>query len=125
MSDIDLIEIINAAAWEVRKHLSPGFLESVYQNALIVELRSQGILAEKEVPIKVNYKGVEVGNYIVDVLVEKRIIVELKAVEYLHPAHEAQLVNYLTATGIDHGVLINYGGEKFAFRVKDRIYKRF
>lgn len=119
----DIIALINKAAYEVRLHLGPGFLESVYHNALIVEMRSLGLFVEKEVPIPVSYKGVEVGDFRADILVERQIIVELKAVREIAPAHEAQLINYLTATGLDKGVLINYGGEKFAFRVKDRVYR--
>lgn len=124
MSDKELLLIIKDAAYQVRLHLAPGYLESVYQNALLVELNLRGLLAEKEAPIEVRYKDVVVGDFRADILVEKRIIIELKAVSEIHPVHEAQLVNYLNATGLDHGVLINYGGEKYSFRVKDRIYNR-
>ena len=124
MSDQELLKIINKAAYEVRLHLGPGFLESVYHNALMIELRSHGLFAEKEAPIAVFYKEQQVGDFRADILVERRIILELKAVSEIAKAHETQLVNYLTATNLDYGVLINYGGEKFAFRVKTREYYR-
>ncbi|MCM1141138.1 MAG: GxxExxY protein [Muribaculum sp.] len=124
MTDKELLMIIKEAAYQVRLLLAPGYLESVYQNALVVELRQRGIFVEKEASIEVRYKGVVVGDFRADILVEKRIIIELKAVSEIHPVHEAQLVNYLNATCLDHGVLINYGGAKYAFRVKDRIYNR-
>lgn len=86
-----------------------GFLESVYQNALLIELRKSGIQAEKEKPIKVHYDKQIVGDYIADITVEDKVILELKAVKEIHPKHEAQLVNYLRATGIEVGLLINFG----------------
>ena len=114
--------VIKTAAFEVRRHLSPGYLESVYQNALVVELHRHGLKAEKEVDIPVEYKGVIVGNFKADILVDDRVILELKAVRELNPLHEAQLVNYLNATNIDYGYLINYGAEKFRIIRKTRIY---
>lgn len=122
METKELLGIIKDAAYEVRLNLYPGFLESVYQNALIVELRSRGLCAEKEVAIPVYYKGEPVGDFRADILVEKKIILELKAVRELNPIHEAQLVNYLVATGLDHGYLINYGGDKFRIALKYRQY---
>ncbi len=107
-----LISAVISAAYEVRITLGTGFLESVYQNALMTELESRGIKTEKETPLAVKYKGHIVGDFRCDILVDNRIIIELKAVGLLLPAHEAQLVNYLTATGIDHGLLINFGGVK-------------
>lgn len=124
MNDQELIQTINTAAYEVRRHLTPGYLESVYGKALVYELKSRGLNAEIEVPLQVLYKGCVVGEFRADIVVEGRVIIELKSVKEINPAHEAQLVNYLTATGIDYGILINYGGEKFAFRVKNRIYNR-
>lgn len=117
-----LLKVIKDAAFEVRLNLAPGYLESVYQNALIVELRSRGVYAEKEVAIPVWYKGEQVGDFRADILVDKRIILELKAVRELNPIHEAQLVNYLVATRLDYGYLINYGGEKFRIALKTREY---
>lgn len=119
----NLLKIIKEAAFEVRLNLAPGYLESVYKKALLVELRNRGLLAEEEVAIAVSYKGVTVGDFRADILVEKSVILELKAVREIAPVHEAQLVNYLIATGIDYGYLINYGGEKFRIALKSRIYK--
>lgn len=118
-----LLKIIKDAAYEVRLNLGYGYLESVYQNALMIELRNRGIYAEKEVAIPVWYKGEQVGDFRADILVEKSIILELKAVRELNPIHEAQLVNYLVATGLDYGYLINYGGDKFRIALKTRIYR--
>lgn len=122
MDTKNLLKVIKDASYEVRLNLGPGYLESVYQNALIIELRSRGLLAEKEVTIPVWYKGVQVGDFRADILVEKAIILELKSVQELNPLHEAQLVNYLVATGYDYGYLINYGAEKFRIALKTRVY---
>jgi len=120
----DLIRTINEAAYEVRTHLAPGFLESVYQNALVVELNHRGLHVEKEMPLSVYYKSALVGDFRADIVVNGCVLIEIKACRELSPAHEAQLVNYLVATGFEKGILINYGGELFAFRVKDRVYLR-
>ena len=118
----ELLNIVKDAAYEVRKALSFGYLESVYQDALLYELQSRGIDAKLEEPLQVLYKGHLVGEFKADILVEDRIIVEIKACQNLLPVHETQLINYLKATGIDKGLLINYGSETFACREKDRIY---
>jgi len=86
-----------------------GFLEAVYQNALLIELLKAGIRAEKEKKIQVYYDTQLVGDYMADIIVEDKVILELKSVKELHPAHEAQLINYLKATGIEVGLLINFG----------------
>ena len=88
--------------------LGPGFLEKVYENALLIELKSQGLRAENQVPIKVQYKGNEVGEYYADIVVENQVILELKAVDSLQKIHEAQLLNYLKATGYKVGLLVNF-----------------
>ena len=119
-----LIDTIYAAAFEVREHLKAGYLESVYKNALVIELKSRGLKVQAEVPITVRYKGYSVGEFRADIVVNGQIILELKAVAEISPIHETQLVNYLVATGIDHGILINYG-ENYAFRYKTRIYRKF
>ena len=116
------LQIIRDAAYEVRKHLAPGYLESVYQNALVLELKLRGLSAEKEVSIPVRYKDVVVGDFKADILVDNLVILELKAVRELIAIHEAQLVNYLVATGLDYGFLINYGGEKYRIIKKTRLY---
>ena|SRR5205085_1047933 len=108
----------------VHTALGPGFLESVYQNALIWELRKGGLKAEAERPINVHYDGQLVGAFTADVLVTDSVIVELKSVSVLAKAHEVQLVNYLTATGINEGVLLNFGSERLEFKKKFRVRKQ-
>ncbi|MDE5643739.1 MAG: GxxExxY protein [Muribaculaceae bacterium] len=122
MTDDELIDRINKAAFEVRRNLTPGYLESIYQSALVLELRNAGLNVETEVPLSVSYKNYIIGNFKADIIVEKRIIIELKAVNNLLPIHEVQLVNYLQTTGYDKGILINYGSKDFAFRLKSKIY---
>ena len=110
MMNIDeLCYKVIGAAMAVHRHFGPGYLEEVYKNALIVELTALGIHTEKEVPIAVDYKGIRVGDYRADVIVDNRLILELKAVTNINPSHEAQVVNYLNATGIEDGLLINFG----------------
>jgi GxxExxY protein len=104
----DVTYAINGAVFEVNRVLGPGFLEKVYENALLVELRIRGLKAESQVPIKVLYKKNAVGEYIADILVEEKVIVELKTVEKLNKIHEAQLLNYLKATDIRVGLLVNF-----------------
>ena len=123
METKELLAVIKDAAYEVRLNLTAGFLESVYQNALMIELSNRGLHAEKEAEIPVWYKGEQVGDFRADILVENRIILELKAVNEITAMHEAQLVNYLVATGLDYGYLINYGSNKFRIVLKSRIYK--
>ena len=104
----DLTGQIIGASHTVHNELGHGFLEKVYQNALMIELRDLGLIVEKESPIKVKYKGHIVGDYFADLLVENKLIVEIKAVKQLTEVHEVQLVNYLKATGIEVGLLINF-----------------
>ena len=99
---------INGAVFEVNRILGAGFLEKVYENALVLELKKQGVKAESQVPILVRYKGEVVGEYTADVLVEDKVILELKAVDKLQKIYEAQLLNYLKATGIKIGILVNF-----------------
>jgi GxxExxY protein len=104
------------ASFEVIRELGAGFLEGVYQNAMLVALRQKGIKAEPRVPLLVRFRGEVVGEYFADLLVEGRVIVELKAVKALAPEHQAQLINYLKATGIEVGLLINFGNPKLEYR---------
>ena len=99
---------VNGAIFEVNRILGPGFLEKVYQNALLIELQERGLKAESQVPIKVIYRGNEVGEYVADILVEDEVILELKAVQSLEKIHEAQLINYLKASEKKIGLLINF-----------------
>ena len=119
-----LIKKVIQCVYNVRLQLSSGFLETVYQKALLIELSKQNIQAEAEVPVDVYYDDSVVGEYRADVVVEKKIILEIKAIQHLLPVHEAQLVNYLTATKIDCGLLINFGGERLEIKRKYRIYKK-
>lgn len=108
MDTNELTYLINGAIFEVNRELGAGFLEKVFENALLVELIGRGIKAESQVPIKVKYKGVEVGEYYADIVVENQVIVEIKAVDSLQKIHEAQLLNYLKATGYKIGLLVNF-----------------
>ena len=109
MKQEDLTSKIIACAYKVHNTLGFGFLETVYQNALLIELKKAGLHAEKEKRIKVFYNDHLVGEYAADILVDDKVILELKSVKDLHPAHSAQLINYLKATGIEIGLLINFG----------------
>ena len=104
----DITYATNGAVFEVNRILGSGFLEKVYENALLIELKTRGLKAESQVPVKVFYKEKTVGEYIVDILVEKKVIVELKTVEKFDKVHEAQLLNYLKASGIQIGLLVNF-----------------
>ena len=122
MSTEILIKEIVQCAYNVRLQLPAGFLESVYQKALLIELETHGISAIAEAPIDVYYDDYIVGEYRADIIVEDQIIIELKAIQKLSPIHEAQLVNYLTATRMDYGLLINFGGEQIEIKRKYRTY---
>jgi len=108
MQEENLTYKINAAIFEVNRVLGPGFLEKVYETALLHELRSRGMNADTQVPLSVDYKGVVVGEYFADILVENKVILEIKSVEKLARIHEAQILNYLKATGNRTGLLINF-----------------
>lgn len=97
------------AAMEVHRVLGPGFLEVVYQGALAHELKLRGIEVRQEHHLPVNYKGVLVGYYIADFVVEDKIILELKAIRQLTREHKAQAINYLAATGLKLAILLNFG----------------
>ena len=112
------------AAMKVHQYFGEGYLEEVYKNSLLVELRNMGLQVESEVPIPVDYHGVRVGDYRADVIVEGRLILELKAVISLHKRHEAQLVNYLAATKIDDGLLFNFGSTSLQYKHKYRMVSR-
>ncbi len=103
-------------AFTVWKLLGYGFLEKVYKNGLFIELIDKGFQAEKEYPIKVFYKGKVIGEYFADIVVDRKIILELKAEEKLNLIHQAQIINYLKASKIKVGLLINYGKKKCEFK---------
>ena len=117
-----LVKEVIDCAYKVRMELAPGYLESVYKNAMLVELKLRGLKYETEKLIKVNYKGFVVGDFKADIVVEDSLILELKSVQCLQTVHSVQLVNYLVATGIDDGLLINFGSEKIEIKHKYRTY---
>lgn len=119
----ELIKLVVQCAYNIRMRLPAGFLESVYRNALLIELQDYGLKADKEVPVTVHYKNMIVGEFRADIIVESSVIIELKATQHLSPTHEAQLVNYLTATDIEHGLLINFGSEKIEIKRKYKTFK--
>ncbi len=104
----DLSNKVIAAAIEVHKQLGPGFLESVYEQALKVALAKRGIRFEPQKQVEVRFDGVLVGTHILDLMVEDRLVVELKAVKELEDIHYAQLRSYLRATGAKVGLLMNF-----------------
>ena len=108
----DLTYEINGAIFEVNRTLGAGFLEKVYENALLVELQKRGLNAASQAPINVHYKGEIVGEYVADIVVNDQVILELKAIENLQKIHEAQLLNYLKATGYKIGILVNFKNPK-------------
>src|SRR5215472_5731381 len=112
----DLCGQVIGAAMRVHSALGPGFLESVYQNALMWELQKFGLKIDAQKPITVHYDGQVVGLFTADLLVNDSLILELKANRLLAKAHEVQLVNYLVATGIDEGLLLNFGAEQLSTR---------
>ena len=114
----DLTGKIIKAAMNVHNTLGFGFMEKVYENALMLELELSELEAIQQRPIKVFYKGKVVGEYIADMIVEDKIILELKSIENLEKIHEVQLVNYLKAVNKEVGILLNFGKEKLEFKRK-------
>jgi len=112
----EITEKIIGAAFEVHGVLGYGFLEKVYENALLAELCKREVKAEAQKTIKVKYKDVIVGDYVADLVVEDKVIVELKAEDEYNKVHEAQLLNSLKATASKVGLLINFGRKKCEFR---------
>src|ERR1700677_4150771 len=108
---------------KVHNVLGCGFMETVYRNAIAIELRTAGLAFEIHPALTVTYEGIEVGTFQADLIIEKRLIVEIKAVDVLTTAHSAQLVNYLAATKIDLGLLLNFGTRSLEFKTKSRIYR--
>ena len=105
-------EKIIGCAFQVSNTLGAGFLEKVYQNALFIELVNSGLQVEKEKAITIRYKERVVGEYFADLLINQQIIIEIKAVQSLNEIHQAQLLNYLKATKLHLGLLINFGTSK-------------
>ena len=120
----DLCGQVIGAAMKVHSTFGPGFLESVYQNALMWGLQKPGLTVDLQKPITVHYDGQVVGVFTADLLVNDSLIVELKANQLLAKAHEVQLVNYLVATGINEGLLLNFGAERLEYKKKFRLPKK-
>jgi GxxExxY protein len=123
MEEQELTERIIGCAMKVHSTLGPGFLESVYQKALAHELSKAALKVGCEKRLTVLYDGVTVGDFSADMVVEDRVMLELKANQVLSAANEVQLVNYLAATGIEIGLLLNFGAERLEFKRKTRTYR--
>lgn len=104
------------ASFEVIRELGVGFIESVYEKSLIVALQQKGLKAERQIPLEVKFRGKIVGEFKVDILVEGKILVELKTASILAKEHYAQVINYLKATGLEVGLLINFGTPKIEYK---------
>lgn len=109
MTNDDLTKMIIGCAYKVHNTLGSGFLEKVYENALRIELEKLGRRVKQQEPINVRYEGQVVGEYYADLWVDDSVVIELKAVQTFIKRHEVQLVNYLAATNIDNGLLLNFG----------------
>jgi len=112
----NLSEKIIGCCFEVMNELGVGFLEKVYHSALMIILRQEGLQSESEVPIDVYFRGENVGKYFADVIVENRLLLELKCCKEIIPIHQAQLINYLKATKIKTGLVINFGNPNVEFK---------
>ncbi|MFQ5696588.1 MAG: GxxExxY protein [Terriglobia bacterium] len=114
--EADLTERILGAAFKVHNTLGAGFLEKVYENALVHQLRKETVRVEQQKPIRIRFDEVVVGDYQADVVVDGRVLVECKATNSFDSVHEAQLLNYLRATEIRVGLLLNFGRPKLQYR---------
>ena len=112
----DLSYQIMAAIFEVHKELGPGYLESVYEKALLLELTSRGMNVDVQKVFDLTYKGQKVGNHRLDIIVEDKIVLELKTVERFAPIHTAQVLSYLKASGYRLGILVNFSKAKVEYR---------
>jgi len=116
MKQEKLTEEVIGACFEVANELGSGFLESVYEKALLIALRKKNINVVTQAPVTVTFRGQQVGSFFADLLVEDELIVELKAVKALVPEHLAQVINYLKATGLETALLVNFGSRKVEYR---------
>lgn len=104
----ELIRNIIGAAIEVHRELGPGYLEKVYEQAMVLELNRRGISCATQVPVAVYYKGEKIHGQVLDIVVEGKVVLELKSVESLLPIHESQIISYLKSTELSAGILINF-----------------
>ena len=116
----DLTGKIIQACFDVSNELGTGFLESVYKNALLIMLNQYGLTAKDEVPIAVQFRGMKFGQFYADIVVENKVLIELKAISNLKSEHKAQVINYLKASELDVGLLVNFGKPKIEIR---RLFK--
>jgi GxxExxY protein len=121
---IDLTKQIIGCAYKVYNTMGFGYLESVYEKSMLIELQKVGIVAQSQVPIDVFYENQNVGKFVADILVEDKVIVELKSVKTIIRAHEVQLVNYLTATQKDIGLIINFAESEVEVKRKVRLLSK-
>ncbi len=112
----EITDKIIGCSFDVINELGSGFLESVYEKALVVVLQEKGFKVVSQAPISVKFRGQVVGEFFADILVENKVVVELKAVKKIAPEHLAQVINYLKATGFETGLLINFGCQKLEYR---------
>jgi len=112
----ELTEQVIGACFEVSNELGAGFIESVYEKALLIATRDRGLNSRSQVPLKVWFRQYVVGDFFADVVVEEQVLVELKAVRSLAPEHVAQVLNYLRGTNIPVGLLVNFGNPKLEIR---------
>ena len=113
---MELTRSVIGCAFEVINELGSGFLESVYEKAMLQTLTDAGILVESQKPVKVQFRGKTIGDFYIDLLIERKVLVEIKAVKALRSEHHAKVINYLKATGIEVGLLINFGNQKLEFK---------
>ena len=123
MEHRDITEKIIGCAYRVYNSMGFGFLESVYEKCMLIELLKEGLNAESQKPITVYYENEVVGKFVADIIVEDTIILELKSVRRIAQAHEVQLVNYLVATGKQVGLILNFGERKVEVKRKIRDFK--
>lgn len=116
MKHAQITKSVIGCAFEVINELGAGFLESVYEKALLLALRQKGLSVISQHPVKVLFRSECVGDFYADIFVEEKVIVELKAVKAIAPEHQAQVINYLNATGIEVGLLINFGTPKLEYK---------
>lgn len=121
MVDEELAGQIIQCFFDVSNELGAGFLESVYEKALFVALTQKGLKVVAQVPLKVRFRNVIVGDFFADLIVEDRVLIELKAVSRILQEHKAQVINYLTATAIETGLLVNFGTPRVEFF---RLYRK-
>lgn len=112
----EITKSVIGCAFEVINELGTGFLESVYEKALLLALRQKGLPVTSQHPVKVMFRGECVGDFYADLFVDDKVIIELKAVKAIAPEHQAQVINYLNATGIDVGLLINFGNPRLEYK---------